>query len=534
MDGLGIAASLSEMRQTVEGAFIQTVYQPARDLFVVHLSGIPEHRLLISPKDAAIQLTSREIPNPQTPSGFAMLLRKHLRGGRVVGLRQRGRDRVVVLEVERRDGLRRTVIHLVAELVGLRGNLLLVQDGLVLGASRRDDRNRPGGEYRELEPQAKLDPAGVDVGDLARLLSESEPPRAMAREIDGIGRETAEDILRTAQRRPGPGSLAERVAEELGEVVRLADKPEGYVDSKHRRATFYPMPEPSERVGSFFAAMDRLAADGVPDVSEATERRLRGRILRMLGRHERTAERLREWLAGSAAEDRLRREADLLLIHRSELPSSSSEVGVIDPSSGVERRIRLDPSLTPTENAQRLHRRAKRLRRGRPQVEARLARIEREIVALRGALESLDAGGEVSDGVTELVGEREERRQRERTPSRRQFMIDGFTVLVGRSARENDELLREAAPDDVWMHARGVAGSHVIVRRGGRRDIPIEVLRKAAALAAHHSKARGERRVDVTVAAAKRVRKPKSATPGLAIVEGEDTLTVEPGLREWE
>lgn len=105
-------------------------------------------------------------------------------------------------------------------------------------------------------------------------------------------------------------------------------------------------------------------------------------------------------------------------------------------------------------------------------------------------------------------------------------------MLVGRDAKENDRLLREAAPDDVWMHARGAPGSHVLIRRGGRREIPQSVLRVAASLAARYSKLKSERSVDVTVAAAKHVRKPKGAPPGMVMVQNEDTLTVDPGLRE--
>jgi predicted ribosome quality control (RQC) complex YloA/Tae2 family protein len=533
MDGLAIAASLGEMRKAVLGGLIRTVHQPSRDTFVLHVFAASSCRVLISPRDALVHLTARALPNPQTPSGFVMLLRKHLRGGRLVGIWQRGLDRVVAFEIERRDGSRGVRVELVAELAGLRGGLLLVRDGVVLGASRRSDRNRPGERYAELPPQRKLAPGTVSAGDIERLLGDPRPAWAMAREVDGIGRQTAEDILRAAETGGAAEPLAERVRREMTRVVGCAGEPRGFVDAMAALARFYPLPELSEPIGSFSEALD-LVADLPPSKASAEAGRTRTHLLREIARRERTAARLREWLGRAEDADRLRHEADLLLIHAHELPRSSSGALVVDPESGREIRVSLDPALSPIENAQRLHRRAKRMRRGRPQVGDRLARIEREIGELRSGLEAIDVGDEIPEEVADLLPKVEGREKKTRTPSRRQLTIGGFTVLVGRSARENDDLLRDAAPDDVWMHARGVAGSHVIVRRGGRVEIPLDVLRKAAGLAAHHSKARGERRVAVTVAAAKHVRKPRGAPPGLAIVEAEDTLTVDPGLREWE
>ncbi|HDL85887.1 MAG TPA: DUF814 domain-containing protein, partial [Candidatus Acetothermia bacterium] len=79
---------------------------------------------------------------------------------------------------------------------------------------------------------------------------------------------------------------------------------------------------------------------------------------------------------------------------------------------------------------------------------------------------------------------------------------------------------------------RGVPGSHVVIRRHGLSDIPRDVIITAARLAARHSKARSEQRVEVSVTEVKHVRKPKGAPPGLVILAQEDTLIVDPSLTE--
>lgn len=530
MDGLAIAASLSELRPAVEGGFIRTAYQPTRDLFLLRVSGTGAARILIGPKAATIHLTALEIPNPQKPSNFAMLLRKHLRGGRIMSVRQAGWDRIVVLEIERREGSRMEAVQLIAELVGLRGNLLLVRDGTVIGASRREPRNRPGFAYRPLTPQPKLAPGAVRAEEIAPVLRNESPGRALAREVDGVGRQTAEDILSLAE--GDAESLAARVCEHLVDIVAAVGAPEPYVDPVGLRATFYPLRPPAERAASFSEALDRVMtlSEDLPE-SEGPDPAV-VHLQRALGKRSRTIEKLRDWLDTATEAERLRHHADLLLTFQSELSSGTDRVTLTDPATEEEIEIRLDASLSPVENAQRLHGRAKRLRRGLPHVEKRLRRIQTEIDVIRRAMDAIDEGAPLPDEAIRFLPAAAPEPVRGAPLPGRRIAIGEHTVLVGRNAAENDRLLRDAAPDDVWMHARGVSGSHVIVRRSGSKEIPASVLHEAARLAARHSKAKHERRVEVTVAAVKHVRKPKGAPAGLVIVRNEDTLTVDPKLRE--
>lgn len=95
--------------------------------------------------------------------------------------------------------------------------------------------------------------------------------------------------------------------------------------------------------------------------------------------------------------------------------------------------------------------------------------------------------------------------------------VDGFEILVGKGARDNDELtFREARPHDLWLHAAGYAGSHVVIRNPeGLASVPRGVVEAAAALAAFHSKAREARgKVEVHLCRVADVRKPRGAPPG--------------------
>jgi len=520
MDGLAIAASLREIRRAVEGGLVRTVYGPTDGTFVFHVYAGRTERVLISPREAAVHLTGLHFDNPPSPSPFVMLLRKHLTGGRIRSVRQAGWDRIVLFEVERRSRGGAASYELIGELVGLRGNLILVRDGVVIGSSRRDPRNPPGGSYRPLPPQEKLDPRSATADSLAGIRQAEDKARFLVGLIDGLGRDTAEDVLALAEREDGDG-FEVRVASALTAVLGHLDQPAPHFDPARGRAAFYPLPPPAEATETFGAALDRLRSGKGP---EGAGRTARVRLLREIGRRERTAKRLREWLADAGEADRLRHTADLLMLHHSGIPKGERSVELTDPVNGEAVKIALDPSLSAIENAQRFYTRAKRMKRGRPRVTARLDRIEGEIAALKDSLLRIERREEVGAegppaGDRDRIGGRAERF--------RSTMIGGYTVLVGRNASENDRILRVASPDDIWLHARGYPGSHVIVRRGGRREIPDDVIYEAAKLAAQRSKARGERRVEVAVAEVKHVRKPKGAPPGLVIVDNEDTLLVE-------
>lgn len=522
MDGLAIAVSLREVRPA-EGGFLRSIYQPTRSAFVLHVFAGGDLRILLAPRHAAIHVTELGLANPPKPSSFVMLLRRHLRGGRILAVRQRGWDRVVTFDIERRDGRTTRAYQLVAELVGVRGNLFLLEGGNVLGSVHHDRRNRPGGAYASLRSQDKIDPTKLSVEVLAELLRAEPAMRVLTRSLDGVGRYTAEDILRGL----GADAEARAIHVSLQKILARVEDPSPRSIVDEARATFYPLPPPAEPTDTFGAALDAVS-EALGEKRKSEEGTLRSSLRRAITRRTRTLEKLREWLDNAEEAERLQSLADLVMIHHSEIEPKSERVVLADPMTGREVAIRLLPSLSAIENAQRMYERAKRLRRGRPHVTSRIERLERETRRLEDALDDHDRGRVIDDRATALLPRAGERAAAtERSTERHRVEAEGFTILIGRSAPENDRLLREAAPDDLWLHAKGFAGSHVIVRRGGRREVPETVVRQAARLAARHSKARGERRVQVVVTEAKHVRKPRGTAPGLANVLKGDTLTIE-------
>jgi predicted ribosome quality control (RQC) complex YloA/Tae2 family protein len=233
-------------------------------------------------------------------------------------------------------------------------------------------------------------------------------------------------------------------------------------------------------------------------------------------------------LSGLADPAGLRRAGEALLAAATAVKSGAAEVTVPDPyDAEAELRIAVEPSLSIPANADRLFAKARRIDRGRAQIEtrrdeARRAREEAQVQE-RQALEAQDLAG--------LPGARSRPRrspgEEGRGGPRHYLTARGLSILVGRGARENHELTFSIArPEDFWLHARDVPGAHVILRDPEGRATADD-RREAAELAAFFSEASAEARADVHVTRRKHVRAAKGG-PGRVHVAHSDTLRVAP------
>jgi predicted ribosome quality control (RQC) complex YloA/Tae2 family protein len=210
-----------------------------------------------------------------------------------------------------------------------------------------------------------------------------------------------------------------------------------------------------------------------------------------------------------------RTRADALGAHLGSIRKGMRKVELPDllrPGEKIE--LALDPSRTPGENLNQLYQKAQRAERAREALARRLRETRRE----------LEIGPEMRPAATTSG------KHKAAGPYRRYISSDGLPIWVGRNGRENDRLLRDARPWDLWLHAREAQGAHVLVRKPGREArVPQRSLIEAAGLAALHSRAAGSGGVEVMVAEVARVSKPKGAPPGRVVVAGERTVRVAPG-----
>lgn len=200
-------------------------------------------------------------------------------------------------------------------------------------------------------------------------------------------------------------------------------------------------------------------------------------------------------------------------------------------------RIPIKPELTIAENAQNYYDKSSGAVRSVEESKRRLTETEQRLSDLNTiniSLNKIDQVYEFDDWFKENEAELQrlgilsQNVQKETSPYRK-LTIDGFEVWVGRNARSNDRLTTDAHKEDVWMHARGVSGSHVVIRMNNRQEMPQKsVILQAAAIAAWNSKARGAGLVPVIFTKRKYVTKPKGAPAGTVRVQREQVEMVKP------
>jgi predicted ribosome quality control (RQC) complex YloA/Tae2 family protein len=418
-------------------------------------------------------------------------------------------------------------VWLEVELTGRHANAILREEGgRILGALRevgpevnRHRQLRPGLSYRPPPPYQKIDPRGATAPELGAALKGRPLARAHTR-VDGVGRVMTDAWARLAEldpEEPLEGAALDRAVEVLG---RLAADPVGVLAA-------------AADAGGVGA--DEPAAARRADALEAARAAARARIadrVALLRERLRDADR-----AETAARDaaKLRAEADLLLAHGHALERGASEAE-LPGFDGVPVHLRLERDLDAAGNARARYQqarkreaRAERARAHRAEVESELARLEVDAARVDG----LDVG-QLEDLVP-LRRPGQVRRtaagRRDAAPGLRLRDPRGFEVVIGRSARENDLVtFKVARSEDVWLHAQGYHGAHVLVRAEGR-EVPYDTIRFAAELAAGHSEAGQGDNVPVDYALRKDVWRRKGMPPGAVHYARQKTVFVTPRRR---
>ncbi|HPC35587.1 MAG TPA: NFACT RNA binding domain-containing protein [Candidatus Marinimicrobia bacterium] len=233
-----------------------------------------------------------------------------------------------------------------------------------------------------------------------------------------------------------------------------------------------------------------------------------------------TADNYREW-------------ADTLMAAASSIPHHSNSVTLPQlTDESYQITIPLDPRLNPIQNAERYYAKSREIERSRSELAQKISEGEQLIQRLKDIRKKIAEANDFkilrplsSHLPTQLQNSIENIHQ----PFIR-INLNGWEILIGKSARDNDELLQKyARPNDFWLHAQGTSGSHIVVRNPGKVvSLPRPILEKAAGLAAFHSKAKHSAVVPVIFTQCKYVTKPRHSAPGAVTVKFEKTIMAEP------
>lgn len=240
-------------------------------------------------------------------------------------------------------------------------------------------------------------------------------------------------------------------------------------------------------------------------------------------------------LALIESENNYRQWADLLMANMHRVKTGEKEV-VLDNFYQENKPVRvpLNPEFSPQKNAERFYQKAKNQHKEIKILKEGIQKRERIKAAKEQQLNKIHAAADINEleEVLPSAGKREKVKEKQVVSlPYHYFSIDGYDVLVGKSARHNDILLKQyTQKDDLWLHARNASGSHVIIRQKNKEKIPSPVIEKAAQLAAYNSKRKTDSLCPVIVTERKYVRKRKGDKPGAVVVDREEVIMVEPSM----
>ncbi len=563
MDALTLAAVRRELEETVLGGRVQVVLQPDEHGLALEIFKTGQrHWLLLSiaPQTPRVHLLAEKARRGiavDTP--FLLLARKHLRGARLQRIIQPSWERLLYFAFAHP---RHPDTVLVAEMMGRWSNLVLNNDqGDILASLRHFQRTprtqrwvRPGQPYQPPPPQRGKRPMDlVQEGDLARWMHQTPAGaplwKTLVQHVSGLSPLAAREWVHRATGQAladvsHPNLSAQSLMQVLLWMRSLPQQggwaPSLALDAQGQPVAFAPYelthlgpwrpyPTISQAAQAYYAAI--LQADSYAGRRKQVQTLLQKARQRLWARRA----SLGEQAVGEADVQRLRAFGEWILAYAWQIQPGDT---LLEVDTGEETlAIPLDPERSPSENAQAYFARYRKAKRAVAQVPALLAQTDRDLAWL----DQLESDLKLAENAAQLEEIREAllasglvsepKRPRARPPASSPLRIttpEGFEVIIGRHALQNEQVTwKIARPHDLWLHAQGVPGSHVIIRTHGQ-EVPETVLLQAAAWAAWHSQARNDTHVPVMIARRQYVRKIPGGRPGQVQVKRYRTRTVRP------
>ncbi len=262
---------------------------------------------------------------------------------------------------------------------------------------------------------------------------------------------------------------------------------------------------------------------------QAVLKMLEKKSAQALGYLEKTGGKLKELEEHSRYEET----ANLIMANLHAVPAQADKLEVDDFYRGGKTVIKLNPKLSPQKNAENYYRKGKNQRMETGQLRTNLLAKERLMEELEKHTLAVAAAGSLKELRQYMKAQGlDQAQQEEKAFPFRRFEVGGYEVWVGRNAANNDLLTqRHAFKEDLWLHARDVTGSHVLLKHQAGKVFPPAVVEQAAAIAAYYSQRRNDTLCPVICTPKKHVRKPKGSVPGAVVVDKEEQVVmVEPGL----
>ncbi len=573
-DGITIANIVKELKTELSGGRIYKIAQPENDelLLTVKTAQAGQKRLFLSANASLplVYLTAKNKPGPPTAPGFCMLLRKHLQNGRITDITQPGLERIIHIHVDHLNELGDMCSYkLIIEIMGKHSNIIFAAQGkdtMIIDSIKHISAMvssvrevLPGRPYFIATTQDKKDPLETSYQEFYGLLTAKGLPlfKALYNGYTGLSPVFSQDICFRAgmdgdvsamllQDEPDKAAVLYRVFSASMELVRSGEfSPILYAEAgKPVEYSSLPLQMYSDRQPTCYDSVSALLERYYAEKNTVTRIRqksvdLRRIVQSALERNRKKYELQLLQIRDTEKKDRFRVYGELLNTYGYDVAPGTKALEALNYYTDEMITVPLDPTLTPAENAKKYFDRYGKLKRTAEALSALIIEVQDEIQHLESVAAALDIALLEEDLVQikeELVESGYIRRKghvaKVKTTSRPFHYIssDGYHIYVGKNNYQNEELtFRFAEGQDWWFHAKGIPGSHVIVKSGGE-ELPDATFEEAARLAAYYSKGQGDEKVEVDYTQKKNVKKPGGGKPGFVVYYTNYSMRIEPDI----
>lgn len=579
-DGITIAALVKEFNSNFDAANtrISKIAQTESDELLLTIKTNKKlQKLLISASASLplIYLTEQNKQSPLTAPNFCMLLRKHIQNGRIVKITQPSLERIIDFEIEHLNELGDLCTkHLIVEIMGKHSNIIFCNDKMTIIDSIKHISSQissvrevlPGRPYFIPDTTNKKNPLTSDKETFFETVYSKNMPlyKALYTSFTGISPVMASELVYISK------LSAESMASDLTDIEKehffhiFLQMTNDIKSGNFEPCIVYKDKEPIEfsalKLESYEDSVDSanytvIKKESISEILETyyadkniyTRIRQKSSDLRKIVNTalERNIKKLdiqQKQLNDTKKRDKYKIYGELIHTYGYGVEEGSSSFEALNFYTNETITVPLDKNLTTAENAKKYFERYNKLKRTYESVTEQIVSTKSEIEHLESISMSLDIALN-EDDLTQIREELIEynyikkhnktgKKSKIKSKPFHYLSSDGYHIYVGKNNYQNEYLTFQFANGgDWWFHAKGIPGSHVIVKANGE-ELPDRVYEEAGRLAAYYSKARGNDKVEIDYTIKKNVKKPNKGAPGFVVYYTNYSLVIDSDISD--
>ena len=583
-DGIIIKKISTELKNII-GFKIDKVYEPDKNTVTLGLYGKCSNLSLlmcISSNNCRLHLTSHQQKNPTMAPNFCMLLRKYLIGLKIKNIYTVDLERIVFIDLENNENPNKPIYRkLIIELMGKHSNIILTDSNDIIIDSMRHTSTLENSN-RDIYPTARyIFPEAtkysfLELKDFDDFYSKIEPKlieyitqnslnieslsisnfmldKIISNTFNGISLSFIQNILKELEIGDISKKNLELIFNKINEILSSSSLDVFITENKNDYYLYTSNIMHKDQFNLNFKIDDFYFEKESSELFKNYRNSILHLILATLKKYEKRLENIDNKLSECNDMDKYRLYGELITSNLYHIPNknlNSIEVeNYYDNNNKIT--IPLDKKYLPSYNAKRYFKKYNKLKNALTIVNTQKEETIRDIDYIESVVYELDNSTSIQDieAIYEEISENSlftdklKSKSKSKKSSNKKakpmtknklssfnplkYVIDGYTVLVGRNNKENDYLTcKFANKNDIWFHTKDIHGSHVILKNNPNEIVPDDILLEVAKLAAKHSKAKNSSHVPVDFCKVAFVKKPSGSKPGYVIYSNNKTLYV--------